>query len=143
VGGLSIKHPRGLPPGGKRVFVFATFGLVWTVPFDQRLAPKRTCPARAAQKYEKIIVQSQRDPIRRLQKGKKEKSSMQNNQSYDVVSCARYDKLPNNTYMVENIVIVFLLIDDSRREFLALLGNVDARFLELLCGGFECVDPTY
>jgi hypothetical protein len=45
--------------------------------------------------------------------------------------------------MVENIVVVFLLIDDSRREFLAFLGNVNARFLELPCGDFECVDPTY
>jgi hypothetical protein len=45
--------------------------------------------------------------------------------------------------MVENVVVVFLLTDDSRRKFLAFLGNVDARFLELPCGDFECVDPTY
>jgi hypothetical protein len=65
----------------------------------------------------KIVVQSQRDPIRT--KGRKEKSSMQNNQSYDVF-CARYDKLQyniiqHNTYMVENIAVVFLLTDNSRR----------------------------
>jgi hypothetical protein len=45
--------------------------------------------------------------------------------------------------MVENIAVVFLLIDDSRREILAFLGYVNASFLELPCGDFECVDTTY
>jgi hypothetical protein len=45
--------------------------------------------------------------------------------------------------MVEHIVVGFLLIDDSRRKVLAFLGNFNARFLELPCGDFECVDPTY
>lgn len=80
---------------------------------------------------------------------RKEESSnryKQNNKSYDVsydVFCARNDKLPYNTYMVENIVVFFLLTNDCRRKFLAFLGNVDARFLDLQCGDFECVDPAY
>jgi hypothetical protein len=37
------------------------------------------------------------------------------NSQSDDVSCVRYNKLPYNTYMVENIVVLFLLIDDSRR----------------------------
>jgi hypothetical protein len=45
--------------------------------------------------------------------------------------------------MVKSVVVLLLLNNDSRRKFLAFLGNVDARFLELPCGDFECVDPTY
>jgi hypothetical protein len=136
--------PQWFPPGGKAVSVFAAFVLVWNVPFDRRLAPKYACPSRAVEQTSIIIVQSQRDPIQ-YNKSEKEKSSM-GSTSKTINRNMMYpphDTVQHDTYMVQDVVVLPLLANDSRREFLAFLGNVDARFLELPCGDFECVDPTY
>jgi hypothetical protein len=81
-----------------------------------------------------------------MRKRENKQVRVQYNQSYDVschISYKRYKIMQYNTYMVENFVVVFLLTDDSRRNCLASLGNVFARFLELPCGDFKCMDPTY